>query len=128
MAAEAGSAGALQEPRLAELVHELIGHLERLGSLRWRLVRVQAHEALTRVQRGLVLMVFAILVGLLGALSLVAAMMMALAEMLPPWAAAAIVGVCLAVVSMVLFAPARRALSLAEPPRSGIEACAKGSE
>lgn len=128
MSAEAGSTGALHEPGLAELIRELISHLERLGSLRWRLVRVQAHEVLTRVQRGLVLMVFAILVGLVGALALVAAMAMALAEVLPGWAAAAIVGVCLAVLSIVLFAPARRALSLAEPRRTGIEAFEDGSE
>src|SRR5262245_66689086 len=92
------------DPGLVALVRDLLTHLERWCLLRWRLPQVQAHQVLIRVQRGLVLMIFAILIGLLGALALVASIMMALATVVPAWAAAGIVGVGLSVLAVVLFA------------------------
>ena len=109
------------DPNLAALVLELITHLERWAMLRWRLAQVQAHQALVRVQRGLIFMIFAMLTGLLGALALVVATTMALATVLPSWAAAGIVGVVLSVLGTALFVSARRELTLSEPPRTGLE-------
>jgi uncharacterized membrane protein YqjE len=80
------------------------------------LAKTELSEAANNAKLGLAAVAIAAVVLLAGAMALIAAIILGLAEVMPPWAAALIVGAILAIIGVAMFATAKRKLSATTKP------------
>ncbi|GAA2863473.1 phage holin family protein [Streptosporangium fragile] len=100
----------------AELIRQLSEQVSRLVRDELRLARLELAEKGRHAGRGAGLFGGAGVVALLGAGSFVAAVILLLAQVMPAWAAAAVVGAVLSIVAAVLGLLGRRHVAEAAPP------------
>jgi hypothetical protein len=80
------------------------------------LAKSELHEAAMNAKLGLAALAIASVVLLAGAMSLIAAAILGLAEVMQPWAAALLVGAVLAIIGIAMFLTAKRKLSATRRP------------
>jgi hypothetical protein len=112
--ASAASTGAPIEEGLRSLLGDVVDHVGALLRLELALARGEVRRAATSLRRGVLLLAGALLIGTLGLLSLMAALVAGLATVWPLWLAAAVVGVLFAAAGGVLAKAAMAGLSLEE--------------
>ena len=96
------------------LLGEVVGHVRALLRLELALARDEARRAVASLRRGAILLSAAVLVGALGLLSLMAALIAALSLVWPVWLAAAVVGLLFGVVGAMLAKTAISGLALGQ--------------
>jgi hypothetical protein len=101
---------------LPGLLSRLVGDARALLHNEIALAKSELSDAATNAKLGLAALAVAFAVLLAGAMSLIAAAILALAEVMSPWAAALIVGAILTVVGVALFAGAKRKLAVTARP------------
>jgi hypothetical protein len=118
--AEAGP-GPVEEG-LRSLLGEVVDHVRALLRLELALARDEVRRAVESLRRGVVLMAAGALLGSLGLMSLMAALVAALATVWPLWLSAAVVGLVLAIGGGLFARAAIAGLSLVDVrPRATIE-------
>ncbi len=96
------------------LLGRLFGDLTALFRNEFALARAELASSATRAKAGLVSLLGAVSTLLAGSLALVAAAILALAQVMEPWLASLVVGVVITAVGVVLLYNARKKLM---PPR-----------
>jgi hypothetical protein len=105
-----GGRGPSEQESAANLVSRLVNDLTALFRNELALAKAEVSKAATNVKLGLAGLAVAGAVLLAGASALVAAAILALAEVMDPWLAALVVGVALGVVGFVMLQSAKRKL------------------
>ena len=100
------------------LFSRLINDASALFRSEIALAKSELAEAATNAKLGLVALAVAFVVLLAGVQALIAALILGLAEAMPPWAAAAVVGVILGIIGAVMIATAKRKLTITPVPRT----------
>jgi uncharacterized membrane protein YqjE len=100
----------------ASLFSRLISDASALVRNEVALAKTELSEAATNAKLGLAALAVASVVMLAGAMTLIAALILGLAEFMEPWAAALVVGAVLAIIGFAMFATAKRKLSLTAKP------------
>ena len=100
------------------LFSRLINDASALFRSEIALAKSEIAEAATNAKLGLAALAVAFVVLLAGAQALIAALILGLAETMPPWAAAAVVGAILAVVGVAMIATAKRKLTITPVPKT----------
>ena len=90
------------DPSLASLLRDLISEISELMRQEFRLARAETTANLARAQTALIAIAVGLLLGFCAILVLLEAAVVALAEVMPPWAASLTVAVAIAVVAFVL--------------------------
>jgi uncharacterized membrane protein YqjE len=120
MAAEYFSANVRGAPSdkesAAGLLSRLIGDASALVRNEVALAKTELTHAANNAKRGVAALAIASVIMLAGALSLIAALILALAQVIAPWAAALLVGVAFAIVGFIMFQAARSKLSATAKP------------
>jgi hypothetical protein len=102
------------EEGLRSLLGDVVDHVRALLRLELALARDEVRRALVSLRRGALLLAGALLLGTLGLLSLMAALVAALSTVWPLWLAATVVGLAFALTGGLLGRAAMAGLSLAE--------------
>lgn len=110
--ATAAHTGHTVEESLRSLLGDVVDHVRSLVRLEIALARSEVRRAVTSLRRGLVLLAAAVLLGTLGLLSLMAALVGALSIVWPFWLAATVVGIVFASVGGVIGRMAMTGLTL----------------
>jgi uncharacterized membrane protein YqjE len=100
----------------ASLFSRLIGDARALVRNEIALAKHEIAEAATNAKLGLAALAIAAVVMLAGAMALIAALILGLAEVMEPWAAALVVGAVLGIIGIALFATAKRKLAATKHP------------
>jgi hypothetical protein len=108
MASAASTGHPATDPGLRALLGDVVDHVRALFRLELALARDEVRRALASLRHGMMLLAGAVLLGSLGVLSLMGALVAALATVWPVWLAAGTVGLVFAVVGALL---ARAAIS-----------------
>jgi uncharacterized membrane protein YqjE len=117
MAADFSSArGVPDQESTAGLFSRLINDAIALLRSEVELAKSELSQAATNAKLGLAALGVATVVLLAGALALVAALILGLAEVMAPWVAALIVGAVLAVIGVIMLAAAKRKFAATAPP------------
>jgi putative superfamily III holin-X len=106
------AAGRPSEDTLRGLLGDVVDHVRTLFRLEMALARDEVRRAVASLRRGVLFLAAAILLGTLGLLSLMAALVAGLATVWPLWLAAAAVGVVFAGVGALLARAAMSGLTL----------------
>jgi hypothetical protein len=110
--ATAAHTGHTVEESLRSLLGDVVDHVRSLVRLEIALARSEVRRAVTSLRRGLVLLASAVLLGTLGLLSLMAALVGALSIVWPFWLAATVVGIVFGSVGGVIGRMAMTGLTL----------------
>jgi hypothetical protein len=102
--------GAPEQESAANLIGRLLTDLTALLRNELALAKAEFAKAATNGKRGVAGMAAACAVLLAGALSLVAAAILGLAEVMAPWLAALLVGVALGVIGFLMFQTSKKKL------------------
>jgi hypothetical protein len=108
------AAGRPHEEPLRALLGEVVDHVRALFRLEVALARDEVRRAVASLRRGALFLAAGILLGTLGVLSLMAALVAGLATVWPVWLAAAVVGVAFAAGGALLARAAMSGLTLEE--------------
>lgn len=100
----------MAEPSIGHLVSGLIADLGQLVRQELHLAQAEASEKLQQAQNGAFAVVTGLLVAFCALLILLQAVVIALSNTMPPWAASLVVGVVLAGVAFVLIRQGSRKL------------------
>jgi len=106
--ASATSTGPPVEEGIRSLLGDVVDHVRTLLRLELALARDEVRRAANSLRRGVMLLAGAVVLGTLGLLSLMAALVAGLATVWPVWLSAIVVGVAFAAVGGIL---ARSAMS-----------------
>lgn len=117
-ASRPGPRAAPEQESAATLVSQLVNDITALFRNELALAKAEFSKAATNVKVGVAGMAVAAAVLLGGALALVAAAILGLAEVLDPWLAALVVGVALGVIGFVMLQSAKKKL---EPSNLSME-------
>jgi len=98
------------------LLSRLVTDVSALFRNEIALAKSELVDAATNAKLGIAALAIAFVVLLAGAQTLIAAVVLALAEVMAPWAAAFIVGGLLAIVGFVMLSAAKRKLSVIKRP------------
>lgn len=116
MATEYTSTRGGDQESAASLFSRLISDASALVRNEIALAKSELSDAATNAKLGLAALAVASVVMLAGAMSLIAALILGLAEVMEPWAAALVVGAVLGIIGAVMFATAKRKLSATKHP------------
>ena len=97
----------MAEGSLGQLLSDLVGDVGRLLRQELRLAQCEISEKLQRAQNGVYAIVTGLLVAFCALLILLQALVIALGNVMPPWAAALSVGLALAVIAYLLIRQGR---------------------
>lgn len=100
----------------ASLFSRLISDASALVRNEIALAKSELSDAATNAKLGLAALAVASVVMLAGAMSLIAALILGLAEVMEPWLAALLVGLVLGIIGVAMFATAKRKLSMTKRP------------
>ena len=103
-----------QQKTLPELMSDLIGSVNRLVRQELRLARAESADKLSEAMTGLISIAAGMLIALAALLVLVQAVVVALAKIMEPEIASALVGVVLAIVAFVLMRKGQKNLNPSE--------------
>jgi uncharacterized membrane protein YqjE len=104
-----------QEPA-SSLFSRLLGDASALVRNEIALAKSELHAAATNAKLGLAALAIASVVMLAGMMTLIAAIVLALAQVMQPWTAALIVGAVLSGIGIAMFVTAKRKLSTTKHP------------
>lgn len=110
--------GPAEQESAANLLSRLVSDLTALMRNELALAKAEFSKAATNVKLGIAGMAIAGVVLLAGALSLITAAILGLAEVMEPWLAALIVGVALGIIGFVMLQSAKKKL---EPSNLAME-------
>ena len=96
---------------LTTLLRELVIEIAELIRQELRLARAETAEKLGRAQHAMIALAAGLLLAFCALLILLQALVVALAEVMPPWAASLLVGGAVAVAAFVLLRHAQKAMS-----------------
>jgi hypothetical protein len=102
--------GSLENQSPAGLLSRLVSNLAELVRNEIALAKAELSASTTRAKGGIVAFIGAVSTLLAGSLTLVAAIILALAKVMEPWLAALIVGVAISAVGLLLLHGARKKL------------------
>jgi uncharacterized membrane protein YqjE len=108
--------GPLEHESIAGLLGRLVADVSSLFRSEIALAKSELSEIATNAKLGLAALGVAVAVLLAGAMALVAALILGLAEVMAPWLAALLVGVTFAVVGFIMLATAKKKLSIDRSP------------
>ena len=100
------------ENSFASLLRDLIAEVGQLFRQELRLARAEAGEKLAQAQHGIVAIIVGLLLASSALLILLQAVVLALSQVVPAWAASAIVGVAVAVIAFILVRGGQGSLKL----------------
>jgi len=100
------------ENSFASLLRDLIAEIGQLFRQELRLARAEAGEKLAQAQHGIVAIIVGLLLASSALLILLQAVVLALSQVVPAWAASAIVGVAVAVIAFILIRGGQGSLKL----------------
>lgn len=110
--------GPSDQESATSLFSRLISDASALVRNEVALAKRELSEAATNAKLGLAALAIASVVMLAGAMALIAALILGLAEVMEPWLAALVVGVVLGIIGVAMFATAKRKLSATKHPLS----------
>jgi hypothetical protein len=99
------------EAPLTSLLRNLINEVSELVRQELRLAQVEASQKISRAQHGVIAMAAGMLLAFCALLILLQAAVVALAEIMPAWAASLIVGGAVAILAFVLIRQGQSSLS-----------------
>lgn len=111
----AGSAPADRDTT-ASLFGRLINDASALLRNEIALAKAELHETASDAKAGFAALAIAAVVMLAGALALIAAAILGLAEVMQPWLAALLVGAALAIIGVLMLTAAKRKLQVTKRP------------
>ena len=100
------------ETSFASLLRDLIAEIGQLFRQELRLARAETGEKLTQAQNGIIAIVVGLLLASSALLILLQAVVLALSQIVPAWAASVIVGVVVAIVAFILIRGGQSSLKL----------------
>lgn len=107
---------------IATVLGDIVGNIQHIVRAEIRLARVEVRDELKKIARGAVMMTAAAIAAVLGVSVLLLAAVYALAMVVPPWAAALIVGAAtLAVAAISAGAGARQMRRVTLPPPKTVD-------
>jgi len=101
------------ETSFASLLKELIAEIGQLFRQELRLARAETGEKLAQAQNGVIAIVVGLLLAFSALLILLQAVVIALSEIMPAWAASVVVGGVIAIVAFILIRGGQNNLKLA---------------
>ena len=106
------------QPSAASLFSRLISDTSALFRNEIALAKTELHDAAANAKVGLTALAIATVVLLAGALALITALILGLAQVMAPWAAALVVGTVLGIIGVAMFATAKQRLAATRMPRT----------
>jgi uncharacterized membrane protein len=100
------------ETSFASLLRDLIAEIGQLFRQELRLARAETGEKLAQAQNGIIAIVVGLLLASSALLILLQAVVLALSQIVPAWAASVIVGVVVAIVAFILIRGGQSSLKL----------------
>jgi uncharacterized membrane protein len=100
------------ETSFASLLRDLIAEIGQLFRQELRLARAETGEKLSQAQNGIIAIVVGLLLASSALLILLQAVVLALSQIVPAWAASVIVGVVVAIVALILIRGGQSSLKL----------------
>jgi uncharacterized membrane protein YgcG len=100
------------ENSFASLLRDLIAEIGQLFRQELRLARAEAGEKVAQAQHGIVAIIVGLLLASSALLILLQAVVLALSQVVPAWAASVIVGVAVAVIAFILIRSGQATLKL----------------
>jgi hypothetical protein len=100
------------ETSFASLLRDLIAEIGQLFRQELRLARAETGEKLSQAQNGIIAIVVGLLLASSALLILLQAVVLALSQIVPAWAASVIVGVVVAIVAFILIRGGQSSLKL----------------
>lgn len=100
------------ETSFASLLRDLIAEIGQLFRQELRLARAETGENLAHAQKGIVAIIVGLLLASSALLIMLQAVVLALSQVVPAWAASIIVGVVVAIVAFILIRGGQSSLTL----------------
>jgi hypothetical protein len=100
------------ETSFASLLRDLIAEIGQLFRQELRLARAETGEKLAQAQKGIVAIIVGLLLASSALLIVLQAVVLALSQVVPAWAASIIVGVVVAIVAFILIRGGQSSLTL----------------
>lgn len=100
---------------VSDVLQDIVGNLQQIIRNEFRLARVEVKEKVERAKQPATILASGAVIGLYGLGFLLLALVYALSIVMPPWLAALLVGVVLAIAAAILVAFGRNALKQVDP-------------
>ena len=100
---------------VSDVLQDIVGNLQQIIRNEFRLARVEINEKVVRAKEPAAILASGVVIGLYGFGFLLLALVYALSIVIPPWLAALLVSIVLAIGAVILVASGRNALKQVDP-------------
>jgi uncharacterized membrane protein YqjE len=100
---------------VSDVLQDIVGNLQQIIRNEFRLARVEINEKVARAKQPATILASGVVIGLYGFGFLLLALVYALSIVIPPWLAALLVSIVLAIGAAILVVSGRNALKQVDP-------------